>query len=157
MATLSAAQEWYILWKRAKKDRIFGTDASSSVFFFSCFGSMIPPCSLSIYIWGAADRSGRGKRCSSFSGCWGGGIFHFPIYSFLGRKYKKLCLKRGVKRQKLCLKRGVKRQKLCLKRGVTRQKLCLKRGVTRQKLCLKRVWQGKNFVSKGVWKGKNFV
>ena len=26
MATLSAAQEWYILSKRAKKDRIFGTD-----------------------------------------------------------------------------------------------------------------------------------
>ena len=50
-------------------------------------------------------------------------IFQFPMYSFLWCDYKKLCLKRGVKKQNFCLRRGVKRQKLCLRRGVKRQKL----------------------------------
>ncbi len=74
-----------------------------------------------VFICGAADRSGRGKRCSS-CWCWGGIVFVLTMYSFLGCEKEKPCLKRGVKRQNLCLKRGVKKQKLCLKKGFEKAK-----------------------------------
>ncbi len=73
-----------------------------------------------ISICGAADRSGRGKRCSS-CWCWGD-CFVLTMFSFLGCEKEKLCPKRGVKRQKLYFKRGVKKQKLCLKKGCEKAK-----------------------------------
>ncbi len=55
-----------------------------------------------VFICGAADRSGRGKRSSSSSSCCcGGPFFKFPCTLFWGVKRQQLCLKRGGKRQKL--------------------------------------------------------
>ncbi len=52
-----------------------------------------------IFICGAADRSGRGKRSSS-SSCWGGTIFQSPMYSFLGCDKAKTLSKKGCDKAK---------------------------------------------------------
>ncbi len=61
---------------------------------------------ISLFICGTADRSGRGKRCSSSCCCccWGGTIFQSPMYSFLGCENAKTLSQKGVKMQKLCQK-----------------------------------------------------
>ncbi len=53
-----------------------------------------------IFICGAADRSGRGKRYSSCCCCWGS-LFIFTCSVFFWGGEKK-CLKRGVKKQQMC-------------------------------------------------------
>ncbi len=62
----------------------------STLFFFSSLFSHVPQPSQNqtnshinpLFICGAADRSGRGKRFSCC--CWGGDHFQSPMYSFLG-------------------------------------------------------------------------
>ncbi len=53
-----------------------------------------------LFICGAADRSGRGKRCSSCCCCWGGTIFQSPMYSFLGCEKAKTLSKKGCEKAK---------------------------------------------------------
>ncbi len=91
----------------------------------------------SLFICGAADRSGRGKRCSSCCCycCLGGDHFSVSHVQFF----------------------GVWKGKTLSQKGCEKAKHCLKRGVTMQKNVSKGVWKSKNFVSKRVWKGKHFV
>ncbi len=56
-----------------------------------------------VFACGAADRSGRGKRSSSFFCCWGAGD-HFSVshYNFFGVKRKKTLPQKGCGK-KLCI------------------------------------------------------
>ena len=56
-----------------------------------------------VFICGAADRSGRGKRCCCSSSCCFGDHFSFSHIQFLGCVKEYPCLKRGVKGENLVL------------------------------------------------------
>ncbi len=131
---------------------------------------------LTLFICGAADRSGRGKRSSSSSSsCWGGGeFFSLPCTVFWGVKMQKLCLKRGVKRQKTLSKilfstpqisesipflflgggeAGTAELTFCLLKG----RCCshfvhLPRGVPKKSCCCN--WQKKPFYCSSSWRWK---
>ncbi len=88
-----------------------------------------------LFICGAADRSGRGKRCSSSCCCWGGPIFSLPCTVFWGVKRKNY------------VSIGVWKGKNLISKGVWKGNSFVSKGV----------WKGKNFVSKWMFKSKKFV
>ena len=65
----------------------------------------------------AADRSRRGKRCSSSCCCFGGGIFQSPMYSFLGWEKAKTLSQKGCEKAKTLSQKGCKKVKNCIYHG----------------------------------------
>ncbi len=71
----------------------------------------------SLFICGAADRSGRGKCCSCCC-CWGGGtIFQVPMYSFLGCEKAKTLSQKGCEKAKKLSQKGCEKAKTLSQKG----------------------------------------
>ncbi len=70
-------------------------------------------CYPSIFICGAADRSGRGKRCSSCCCCGRGPFFQFHMYTFLGREKAKSLSReqKGCEKAKTLFQEGCEKAK----------------------------------------------
>ncbi len=64
----------------------------------------LPPPPPPLFICGAADRSGKGKRCSCCY--WGGTFFQSPMYCFLGCDKAKTLSKKRCDKAKTLSKKG---------------------------------------------------
>ncbi len=86
-----------------------------------------------LFICGAADRSGRGKRCCCC--CWGGRgtIFQTPMYSFLGCDKAKTLSKKGCDKAKTLSQKGCDKAKTLSQKGCDKAKTLSQNGCEKTK------------------------